>query len=300
MIRKERLFDARHENTCQLYRDIRDGKNEGCLRAQMNCNNLWFDFREFSDNNFVSDFPINFHQRWFEMYLTVFFIRSGLKVTCPKPGPDILLEIDGRRIWIEAVCPTPGEPDYPDSVPEPPDIQSQSEPLRSRPVPFKQYAMRVCNSLGSKQAKFKNYLRKEIVGQNDFMVIAINVAGIPLLCYNMEETMIRSLYGVGNKYFSVDPMTGRSVGSGRMYNREIEKKTGGRIGVEPFIDGGMKHVSAVIGSSEGANFQSEDIGKDCVLYRNLTAKNRWPKNCLTILNEYQIESTEGGYIFQEP
>lgn len=293
MLHKDDLFDADHNNTCQLYRDVRDGKNPGCMKVRANCYDLWSDYRKFADRNFIEDFAINFHHRWFEMYLTVFFVRSNIPIKCPKPGPDILLEIDGRCIWIEAVCPTSGQPNRADSVPEPPN-------RKSRRVPFDQYAMRIRNSLESKQAKFKDYLSKKIVDPKDLTVIAISAAEIPLLDFHLWEAMIRSLYGVGNKFFSVDSMTGKFAGSGRMYNPEIKKHSGAKLGVLPFMDNSMEHISAVIGSSASATVESQKIGKDCVLYRNLTSNNPWPKGYLPMLDEYLIDSTDGGYLFHEP
>lgn len=75
-------------------------------KARAHCEDLWIDFQEFADPNFRAEFAYRTHERWFEMYLTVSLIRAGHKVICRKPGPDILLKEDGRRIWIEATCAT--------------------------------------------------------------------------------------------------------------------------------------------------------------------------------------------------
>ncbi len=44
------------------------------------------------------------------MYLTCALMEEagqrGYSLRCPKPGPDILLEVNRKRIWIEAVMAT--------------------------------------------------------------------------------------------------------------------------------------------------------------------------------------------------
>ena len=77
--------------------------------AKAHCEDLWSDFWEYADEHFVDEFRVNFHQRWFEMYLTVSFIRAGLAVESQNSGPDISLALGERRVWIEAVCATEGQ-----------------------------------------------------------------------------------------------------------------------------------------------------------------------------------------------
>ena len=86
-------------------------------RAREHCEVLWSEFCEFADPNFKREFATKTHERWFEMYLTVSLDRAGYEVKCPKPGPDLLLHVGGKRIWIEAVCASSGELGRPDSVP---------------------------------------------------------------------------------------------------------------------------------------------------------------------------------------
>ena len=45
--------------------------------AKAHCEDLWSDFWEYADEHFVDEFRVNFHERWFEMYLTVSLHSGG-------------------------------------------------------------------------------------------------------------------------------------------------------------------------------------------------------------------------------
>ena len=285
------LFADSREDAHPAYRSMRDRENIRAERARERCENLWIEFAEFSDRNFLSDFPINLNQRWFEMYLTVLFVRKGMSIRCSKPGPDICLNHEGKRIWIEAVCPNPGNACRTDSVPE---LVSNT----AQEVPFSQYALRIRSSLEAKQEKYRKYLDNEIVNENDITAVAISASGIPFLRYNMEEIIQRAVYGLGDKYFYIDDITKKYAGSERAENREICKSSGNSVGVIPFRDGSMKHISAVIGSSADTTTDLRDIGKDCVLYRNRTTTNPWRGDCFPWMAEFPIVESEGSDIVQ--
>jgi hypothetical protein len=137
------LFAAIPANACAAYTGLRDGTHARQQAGRVHCDNLWRDFAPLADANFAVEFPIRLHERWFEMYLTVALLRAGLNVTCPKPGPDILLTLaGGTRIWIEATCATLGQPGLPDSV-SPPQYAAvgASAVVTSRPT--EQMALRI-------------------------------------------------------------------------------------------------------------------------------------------------------------
>ena len=84
------------------------------------------------------------------MYLTCtleeFANRKGTTLSCPKPGPDILLERDGRSIWVEAVVATNGAHGRQDSVVEP----NPDEPRR---IPEEKFVPRYANAMAEKYQK---------------------------------------------------------------------------------------------------------------------------------------------------
>ena len=102
---------------CQHYVSTVPPAGEGGARAQPPSQRT-----EWYLAYFLTEIRRDFHARFWEMYLTCTFLqdalRLGYRVSCPKPGPDVLIEYQGRRIWIEATVATDGDPTSPDSAVE--------------------------------------------------------------------------------------------------------------------------------------------------------------------------------------
>ena len=78
---------------------------------------LWQKYCRYADPQFRREIRTSFNERFWEMSLTCALLDCGLDVSCPKPGPDNLVTHQGIKVWIEAICPGPGAPGMPDSVP---------------------------------------------------------------------------------------------------------------------------------------------------------------------------------------
>ena len=281
------LFSDSSESSCPEYQHVLNPASEQCRMAKAHCEDLWSDFSEHADGQFLKEFRLNFHQRWFEMYLTVSLIRAGLTVDCRNPGPDVLLTFAERHVWIEAVCVTEGQAGKPDSVPP-------LEDGKTVDVPIKQYVMRIRNSLDEKSKKFKTYLEKGVVGHGDVLVIAINGGGIPFLFSRLSECTESSLYGVGDLVLTLNRSTGEVVGSRHEHIEKIKKVSGKEIGVRPFVDGSMDHVSAVLTSWRQPLAPPSTLGSDFVLYPNLSCRTPWVRNSLPVAVEWSFEEDESG------
>ena len=286
------LFPERQpEKICAAYDHVWRGVDDRCRSVRQQCEDLWKDYRELADEHFLFEFPQHFHERWFEMYLTVSLIRAGISVECKKPGPkgpDVLVMIDNRRVWIEAVCAGRGQLEKPDSVPE-------IEPGVVRNVPIRQYVLRLCSSLGEKAGRFQEYIDDGIVAPDDLAVIAINVGGIPFLGADMDECIKRSVYGIGDMIVSLDKVTGRRVGISRENKLSVFKSSGALVEVQSFTDRSMAHISAVLGSSENAFNLCEERGQGFILYPNLTSFSQWPHGLVALGREWIFKETDDGW-----
>lgn len=292
MKRRKNLFAASIKSSCPAYQNVLNGANEHYRTAKAHCENLWNDFWEYADEQFVDEFRVNFHQRWFEMYLTVSFIRARLTVESKNSGPDVFVTIGERRVWVEAVCATEGQEGKPDSVP----------PLefdKAREAPTAQCVMRIRNALEKKARKFENYLEEGIVDQGDILVVAISVGQILMLCPDLSEYMKRSLYGVGDMVLTLNRSTREVVDSKRQHVEKVKKASGAEIGVQPFVDGSMQHVSAVLTSCANALSPLPTLGGDFVLYPNLSCRNLWTRNLLPVAEEWFFEEVEDGWVGEE-
>lgn len=288
------LFDASPENASLSYRHLRDPANEYSQAARAHCEELWQTFAPLADRHFLAEFPARTHERWFEMYLAVSLMRAGYQVQAPKPGPDVLLTVDGRRIWIEATCATAGEAGRPDSVPQPRYFTMDEQP-EFQPRPTDEMTLRIRNSLEGKQLKFQEYVRQGIVRADDLAVIAINVHGIPHAWADMNDLMRRALYGLGHPMIGIDPETHQQVDFRYQPQPVLAKKsTGEHVVVEPFVDGSMSHIAAVIGSREDAGNPLPQPGMGFSLYPNLSAAVPWLRGALRLGEEWIATPAHGG------
>lgn len=109
---------------------------------------------------------------------TVQWIVNDADARAAIRGPDILLTMSNRaRIWIEATCAIPGQPEKEDSVP-PPKFASLGEKPVVTSRPTEQMVLRIRNALAEKEAKFRKYLSGGVVAKADVLAIAINVHAV--------------------------------------------------------------------------------------------------------------------------
>ena len=295
------LFAAEPQNACAAYTNLRNATEGRGLAAREHCDDLWRDYEKHADANFATAFPVRLHERWFEMYLTVALLRAGIDVTCPKSkagGPDILVTMaDGARIWIEATCATPGAPGEPDSVPEPryADIGAGEKPIvTSRPT--EQMVLRLRNALAAKEIAYRNYLEAGIVAATDVLAVAINVHAVHWAFADMNDLMLRALYGRGDLVLTVNRETLKVVDSHHdQITHVTKKKTGASVGVQPLIDGSFPHISAVIGSGADAGNLPRRLGDDLILFPSLTANVAWPTGTIELGEEWTFAQATDGW-----
>ena len=286
MRREKSLFSYSGNDASDLYCAVRDGDHECCRRVRSQCEELWDVFAEHADRHFLREFALSFHQRWFEMYLTVAMTSADLDVQCRKPGPDILVKREGRRIWIEAVCATMGEEGRPDSVP-------RTHPGAVRKEPMRQVVLRLRNSIQEKAKKFQAYIGNGILDHGDHAVIAVN--GCEVSSRYPDECLLRSLYGVGDMVAKFDRASGGIADWDHLHVPTIRKTSGAEVGVQPFIDGSMKQISAAIGSWTHAFNCLPNPEMDLVLYPNLTGASNWPPRMLPLPKEWTFHENDGGW-----
>ena len=276
------------EEACLTYTNLWNAKNSDTQagRGREHCEDLWNDFSCLADDHFLNEFPLRTHQRWFEMYLAVSLKRAGLIVERPKSkkkgGPDVMITKGDKRIWIEAVSVTAGNEDKPDSVP--PYPKEGKKPVATH-IPEDQMVLRIRSSLRDKGKKYKGYLKKGIVSQDDVLAVAINVHDLPHGWHHMEPLMMRALYGFGNVITKWNIDT-NEVNSHHAQLTSISKESGARICVRPFIDRSMSHIAVVLGSSSDMVNLPQRLGDDFALFPNLSCEMVWREGFLQLGKEW--------------
>jgi hypothetical protein len=108
-----------HEREHPTYARLRDGTDPASEERRAFFDALWAEYVPFAPKDYPKKLRIEFHPRWWEMYLTVALVRLGFAVQ-PNPAdvfPDVHLVVDGAQVFVEAVAPTAGTRS--DRVPDP-------------------------------------------------------------------------------------------------------------------------------------------------------------------------------------
>ena len=166
------LFDVECSNRDGLWEKLKNADNLRLLAIRDKLESMWETYQPFADLNFRQEFARNVHQRFWEIYLAHHLLDQGKNLISRAKqsikGPDILIEEEERRIWIEAVAPTPGQCTHPDRVP--PLLTDENV----HPVPGNELLLRVTGSLLEKRKKYLQYSNDGVVEHDDLCIIAFN------------------------------------------------------------------------------------------------------------------------------
>jgi hypothetical protein len=289
------LFESTLD-TDRFYTTIRTSNVPRAIQVRRHCEAMWDIYRRYADPQFLDEFPRHFHERWFEMYLTVTLLRRGVQVqTTRPPGPDILVAHGSRRIWIEAICATGGEPGRPDSIAEPRyDVQGESAVIDSGYEQWDKIALRIRNAIQKKRDAYTGYLELGLVTTDDLLVIAVNIAKIPGASLDTQKYVFRSLFGVGNQQIVIDRETREIVGSHNAEQISVRKNNGAEVGTQPFVDGSMSTVAGALVSDFEAMAAADKPDIDLTIFPNLITRSPWTKAALPIDEwVFQDKGTEG-------
>ncbi|HXJ39194.1 MAG TPA: hypothetical protein VNH18_07935 [Bryobacteraceae bacterium] len=252
----------------RAYVNLRDVRNEWSMPARDFVEGLWDRFRGFADPHFLTEVRRDFHARFWEMYLTCalqdYAKGRAATLSCPKPGPDILLEHEGNRVWIEAVVVTNGVPGRPDTVVEP-------NPDGSGKIPEEKLVLRYSNAIAEKYRKYRGYLRDGIIHKNDAFVIAINGAALSYKWTQAERDaprFLKAVYPLGVYQLLLDRQTGEIVGQQNEPRFGIVKASGANVATMPFLERRSRGISAILGSFADAMCHRASLGFDFELGHN--------------------------------
>lgn len=165
-------------------------------------------------------------------------------------GPDFLLEINGRRVWLEVICPTPSG--IPTSW-----LEIQLDTATS--MPHEEILLRWTSAIkekteklvGSRDGTKDGYLQTGIVGQKDIYVVVVNgcrlrhgpfpaLTGISQLPYAVE-----AVFPIGPYQVRIDKGTREAIETGHSHRPEIRKPNGSLVPSHAFLDPWYSMVSAI-------------------------------------------------------
>ena len=234
-----KLFLSTRRGEDKLYAWIRDHERGEPYRQRFE--SMWLEYCPHAPKGFRNKLQIEFHQRWWEMYLTIGLLHLALPVTCSPAdgGPDVSVDLDNQRVWFEAVAPRAGTSN--DRVPELVIKDTEDFPRR-------QLLLRLAQAITSKRDKFVAYLDSQTVSPRDACVIALSACDLkqfgPLLDWP-HPAPLSILAGAGNLAIPLD----RSCSPYSTRQDAILRNSGNPVDTVLFERDDFRIISAVLYSS---------------------------------------------------
>lgn len=270
------------------YINTRAAENDVAKACYARCEALWERFEPYADPEFTKEFRSSFDARYWEMYLTITLQEMGFELNCPKPGPDVGIVFEGRRIWFEATSPDRGKDGSPDQV-RLPEYGAYN-------VPNEKLILRYLNSISSKKAQHKNWIVKGIVSKDDAFIVALNPRS---LYYDNSDTVpprvLQAAFAVGNQFITIDRDTLKQVGGGFHFRDEITKASGAPVSTAVFQQVAYASVSGLLVSRVDVANRPEGLGEDFQLVPNPNATVALPENFRLRGTYYKVERSRDGY-----
>lgn len=282
------------------YTNVRAAENDLTLAAREFAENLWAKYYSYADQNFLVEARRDFNARFWEMYLTCSLLEwaasDRYRIRCPKPGPDILLELAGERVWIEAVTATNGDPSQPDSLIEP-------DPNASYTIPEEKIVLRYTNAIREKYQKYLRYLRKGIVSETDAYVVAINDSALAYKWTKADGDVprfLKAVYPIGSFQLLLCKKTGTVVGNQNEPRFDLIKANGAQVTARAFIERRWRGISAVICSSAHVGWRGP-LGSDFQVAHNPCGRRPLSQGALPWAREWsaKLEGAECELFCQE-
>lgn len=264
------------------YRNLRD--NPRCVEWKAFCESLWTRFEPYADRHFQHEIRIQFHPRFWEMYLAAAFLDRGFNLHRHKDGgPEFGIDIEGKRYWFDAIAPTSGV--GVNAVPD--EFSTKRE---SRGVPTEQIILRYTSALSAKRDKWQKDLSSGRVAERDGYIVAINDRSIRWAWLGAEMPhIVKGLYGIGNLVFVFNSQTKELVESTHQPRPAIKKASGASISSQAFAARECPEVSAVLyGFSDAANAMPR-LGDDFSILHNVEPRVSLPRGALRFAKEWWLD-----------
>ena len=276
---KRGLFDG--EGVDPVFESARRAEHERSAQARVHCEELWKIFEPYADEDFPNRIRTNFHSCYWEMHLATYFILKGADVLAPKPGPDIGIVWNGRKIWFECVCPTRGDEGTQDFVP--PLVMG-----KVYEIPNEKLVLRYLNSVHQKTlVQYPRWRENGAVAEGDAYVVAIN----PVLLQHewggdsIPPRLLLAAYPVGPPFVSFSRETLEVSEVGYRTRTGIKKASGSDVATGVFDNPDYRVLSGLLCSRVNvANNHPEYLGADFQLAPN-------PRAAVLLPDEFRLDGT---------
>jgi len=273
-----------------MYNIIRDSPDPYPTQIRSFMENLWREYCPYADRHFREQMQVDLDSRFWEMYLACTLLENSIPVSSSDAGPDISIEHENHRTWIEAIAPTSGAATNPDRVPA-------MKPGVATVVPDDQVVLRYRAAIKEKyNNRYYSYLENGLIVPMDAYVIAINSCKIDAAIMETDTPRIlKAVFPIGDRQVTIDKKTGVVIDTGYQLRFKIGRVGGGEVRTDLFLNPEYANLSGVLYSHVSVRKVPKKMGEDFVLIHNPLATNRLPYGFLKVGREYIPTEDNEGY-----
>lgn len=285
------LFISGIQAPDQKYNIFRDSPDPYPTKIRLFMEDLWHKYRPYADRHFRQQMQVDLDSRFWEMYLACTLLENSIPFSSADVGPDIFIEHDNGRTWMEAIAPTSGADSNPDRVPN-------MKLGVATVVPDDEIVLRYRAAIREKyDNKYHNYLENGVIMPTDAYVIAINSCKIGSAIMETDTPRIlKAVFPIGNWQVTIDKKTGIVIDTGYQLRFKIRRVGGAEVRTDLFVNPEYANLSGVLYSHVSVRKIPERMGEDFVFIHNpLATNNRLPHGFLKVGREYIPTEDNGGY-----
>lgn len=275
----------------RLYVSVRDNP---CFRwGRRYSQTLWSLYHRHADTNFLREACLHFHQRFWEMYVGVAFLRTRFPVTkLGNSGPEFLVAIGSDRFCVEATALSAG--DGPDRVPEEEDDDDGIVP------PTDRILLRFTNCLIEKQRQRAKAIKNGLIGVGDGYILAINSRRIPHAAFgHVPPFSVRAFLPFGEQFIRYE-MSGGVTESGFLPRDHVTKANSSAVSTAAFLDRSYSWISAVLHSTVDPINLARPFGRDFELIHNPYATHPLPTDSFRACGQWHFDPDRSQLTYQQP
>lgn len=287
----EDLFIYDLEAPDPQYNIIRDAQEGHPKQVKLFVQDLWEKYRPYADRHFKQQIAIDFDSRFWEMYLTCTLLDKSIPISSSDKGPDVVIQCNGYKVWIEAIAPTSGTNVNPDRVPKMPTGIAVR-------VPDEEIILRYCAAIKEKyNDKYAKYVENGLIAAGDRYVIALNSCKISeAVMETHPPRIIKAVFPIGARQVTLDRKTLSVIHEGYQYRSTIKRTRGADVRTDLFLSRDYRQLSGILYSRASVRNIPPKIGGDFVFVHNpLANDNQLPFGFLKVGQEYFPKEDDGGW-----
>lgn|GEM_PF-1035111 len=285
------LFGGGDHGACEAFLACRDHRTKSDARAFLE--RAWDRVGHLVGDrhqHFLTEFRSNFHAKSWELYLLAVLSEAGCMVEPARPeGPDVRATVGGKRVWIEAVVPTPGAPESPDRV-----FQRPPGQWAGALYPEASLLIRYRSVLEEKLKKINGYITKGVVARSDVVLIAVNQGGILDSDLHDSEVpaIVKAVFPIGEPVMVVTPYSTEPPRVEVPPRFSVTKKKGAEVSTTLFLEPRSAAISGVLFASQVVWNLRMGAAKDLGLVHNPQAAAPLTRRAFPLKCEFWAEDGE--------